>query len=240
VGDVTIVLRVLTGAAAPTAPPEWTGEGSVALAVAEDFFFGNLHPYIETAVRRALNSIQDAGAVLIPIDLPRAAEVPELLSRIAVWESAAYHARWLDSLGPVALDPVLRQRLESARSQTEADYRHALRQRDEIRISWDKLFERFDALVIPTVPAPPTPRGQSEIAWPDGSQQLLSACYSRLCKHASLTGQPALSMPCGFDDDGLPVGLQVVGALDDDSTLLSVAALIESSLEPVGLPAMTG
>ena len=85
---------------------------------------------------------------------------------------------------------------------------------------WDKIrpfFERYDLLLTPTLAVPPFKLGRSapeEIAGATGTLDWLTFTYP-----FNLTGQPAASVPCGWTDNGLPVGLQIIGRRFDDVTV---------------------
>jgi aspartyl-tRNA(Asn)/glutamyl-tRNA(Gln) amidotransferase subunit A len=78
-----------------------------------------------------------------------------------------------------------------------------------------KLFERIDVIVTPTVPIP-APR----IA--DGDPKAI-ASLARFTRFFNILGLPAISIPCGFSDEGMPIGLQIAGKAFDESTVLRVA-----------------
>jgi amidase len=91
-------------------------------------------------------------------------------------------------------------------------------------------FDDYDLLVCPTVAVPPFPVEQ---AYPThiGDQQLTSYIdWMFLTFVVTLTGCPALSLPCGFTRDGLPVGLQIIGPTHGDAAVLAAATLLEQRL----------
>ena len=91
-------------------------------------------------------------------------------------------------------------------------------------------FDRFDLLLCPTVAVPPYPVEQP---YPTriGEQQLTSYIdWMFLTFVVTLTGCPALSLPCGFTKDGLPVGLQIIGRTHADAAVIAAASLLEQSI----------
>ncbi len=84
-----------------------------------------------------------------------------------------------------------------------------------------------DALVLPTMPIPAPVIGAASIRV-GGVEQPVRPLTLRLTQLFNLTGHPAISLPCGFTGDGLPVGLQLVGRLNGTSALLSVALASEA------------
>lgn len=117
--------------------------------------------------------------------------------------------------------PATRAQLEAGLEVRATDYLLALAWRDRLRQAVEAAFATVDVLASPAVPfvAPhEDPRiGEGE----DG--ELLASGF------ANLTGQPALSLPCGLSD-GLPVGLQLVGRGGDDAGLLAIGAAVEAAI----------
>jgi aspartyl-tRNA(Asn)/glutamyl-tRNA(Gln) amidotransferase subunit A len=99
----------------------------------------------------------------------------------------------------------------------------------ELMEYWKKvnfLFEKFDLLLTPAVAVPPFQSGRygpREIA----GKKAPPLAWMAFTYPFNVTGQPAASVPCGFTDAGLPVGLQIVGKRFDDSTVLAAAAAFE-------------
>lgn len=103
----------------------------------------------------------------------------------------------------------------------------ALARRDQSILAWDRFFESWDALLCPVAMTTAFPH--CEPGTPikvDGKEQSywLLAAYGAVFNYS---GHPALSMPCGQDRDGLPIGLQLVGKRWSESRLLGIAAAIE-------------
>ena len=99
--------------------------------------------------------------------------------------------------------------------------------RAELTIEIGRLYEKCDLLVTPTMPTPP----------PLASTVYHSAEFDRW-RHAvaytvafNLTGQPALSLPCGVTEDGLPIGVQLIGARFDEAKVLRAGKALESALD---------
>jgi aspartyl-tRNA(Asn)/glutamyl-tRNA(Gln) amidotransferase subunit A len=86
------------------------------------------------------------------------------------------------------------------------------------------LFEReaLDALALPTVPVTATPAALERIRF-GGRERSVEALQALFTAPASLTGQPAVSVPCGRDADGMPIGLQLLGRSGGEAALLALA-----------------
>ncbi|MBQ2296205.1 MAG: Asp-tRNA(Asn)/Glu-tRNA(Gln) amidotransferase subunit GatA [Clostridia bacterium] len=100
----------------------------------------------------------------------------------------------------------------------EKYYKKAMQVRANLSSSFDRLFERYDAIMCPTSPSAAGPLGFKET---DNTRMYLSDIYT---VSANIAGLPALSVPCGFTSDGLPVGVQFMGRRFCDAKVISLAA----------------
>jgi aspartyl-tRNA(Asn)/glutamyl-tRNA(Gln) amidotransferase subunit A len=143
---------------------------------------------------------------------------------------AGYFAGRLDDVRAL-LDPGLLAVIERAASLSAADMAHALQLRNtyytEMRQFMD--LQRCDLLLTPTLPVTAFTAGLDE---PDGWQRstLAPLDWTPFTFPFNLTGQPAATVPCGVDRNGLPVGLQIVGRWRDDGTVLRAATAFESAM----------
>ena len=84
------------------------------------------------------------------------------------------------------------------------------------------------ALITPTTPATATDADALTIAYPDGEEPV-HAGFTRFTMPFNTTGQPALSIPCGFDRDGLPIGMQIIGRPYEETPNLRLAMAFEGT-----------
>ena len=136
------------------------------------------------------------------------------------------HVASFDSFGPVEeiapdLDPLTATMLYVGRDIKATDYARAMFSRQELAVKMGKFLQTYDLLLTPTLAAPPPP---ADFADPAGFLQWLPFILV-----FSLTGQPAASVPAGWTDDGLPVGLQIVGRRFEEATVLRAAAAFEAA-----------
>jgi amidase len=92
-----------------------------------------------------------------------------------------------------------------------------------------RFFERYDVLITPSVATPPTPIG----AFRDPEQPLneffMAGTFAPLTSIWNTTGQPAVSVPLSWDEQDLPVGVQVVARPGDESTLIRLSSQLEEA-----------
>lgn len=175
----------------------------------------------------AAMTFRELGCAVEQVDpnLPDPANILDIM-----WSSAmaGYFAGRLDEVRHL-LDPGLLTMVERARSLSATELAHALQQRNSYYTGMRRFMERFDLLLTPTLPVTAFSAGLDE---PDGWQRatLAPLDWTPFTFPFNLTGQPAATVPCGFDGNGLPVGLQIVGRWREDSTVLRAAAAFESAM----------
>jgi aspartyl-tRNA(Asn)/glutamyl-tRNA(Gln) amidotransferase subunit A len=123
-------------------------------------------------------------------------------------------------------DPGRWEVVERGLRMTAADHATALEEKARYTAAMDAFFERHHLLVTPTMPCPPFRAGADQPGWVAGRPtEYLS--WTAFTYPFNVTGQPAASVPCGRDSDGLPVGLQIVGRRGEDALVLRAARAFE-------------
>ena len=151
-----------------------------------------------------------------------------------VWGTLVF-ADYAVGLGPVIaagrgdlLPPQFVEWLNEAINMPATRYARAMREREWHRRRFESFFGQYDLLLTPTMPvgAFPIERFPRRIGAKDVDPM---KGYAPFCFHANLAGLPAASVPCGFNSDGLPVGLQIVGPWGEDERVLSASAAFEAA-----------
>jgi aspartyl-tRNA(Asn)/glutamyl-tRNA(Gln) amidotransferase subunit A len=119
--------------------------------------------------------------------------------------------------------------VSAGRHYSGTDYIEAGYRRGQARGAFVKLFERIDALVTPTVAVTAFEAGQIGVGTIDGSEVDPHLGWSPFTWPINLAGLPAATLPCGFDRDGLPIGLQIVAPWLDEPTIFKIAAAFEQA-----------
>jgi aspartyl-tRNA(Asn)/glutamyl-tRNA(Gln) amidotransferase subunit A len=134
-------------------------------------------------------------------------------------------------------DPVLFVRSEEeyraviakGRTYSGVDYMRATHRRMTLRGRFGDLFRRVDALITPTVAVTAFAAGTIGVDEIDGRKIDRHLGWSPFTWPINLAGLPAATVPCGFDRDGLPIGLQIVAPWLAEETILSIAAAFEQA-----------
>jgi aspartyl-tRNA(Asn)/glutamyl-tRNA(Gln) amidotransferase subunit A len=185
------------------------------IGVPRNFFFEDVDPDIVSLVQAAADTFAQGGADLEEIDLPGADAAIESATGMIRAEAFAIHRDRLAER-PQGFGEDVRRRLQLGESITGADYaEHRERARDWCR-TVERAFEHVDLILSPSTGTTAPPAGVEMI---ETTQRLVRLTYGW-----SLAGLPALSIPCGFSDDGLPVGLQLAAARFQETTLIRAGA----------------
>ncbi|MDF3038878.1 MAG: Amidase [Thermomicrobiales bacterium] len=188
--------------------------------------YAEVAPDVLEHTERAAMAFRELGAEVVPAD-PGLADPAPLLDVMWSAAMAGHFAGRLDEVGAL-LDQGLLAVVERASAISGTELAHTLQQRNGYYTGMRQFMQDFDLLLTPTMPSTAFSAGLDE---PDGWQRstLAPLDWTPFTFPFNLTGQPAATVPCGFDRDGLPIGLQIVGRWRDDRTVLRAAAAFEAA-----------
>jgi len=218
VADAALALAVLSGTAMPLKPIAL--DGLRVGMVTRHFASREITPGVRQVMDRARAVLGSAGAAFVAIDIPKLAEANPALGTILRPEASVIHADLMKT-NPGGYAPGTLAQIEDGFRIPATDYVEALHFRDEMRIDLERIFGLVDVLVSPSVPFV-APFADPVIEEGEDGEMLSSGL-------GNFTGHPALSLPAGLSD-GLPVGLQLMGPLQRDGHLLSIARAVETAL----------
>jgi aspartyl-tRNA(Asn)/glutamyl-tRNA(Gln) amidotransferase subunit A len=232
VRDAALLLQAIAGYdaqdpySADTPVPDYLaglGDGVRGLRVAlatDEFFTCKTDPHIWRGLEDAAQVFSRLGAKVERVAAPQAHEAALANGLMVTSDAAAFHhermARHMQDFGED-----IRLRLESGAAVTSTEYSQARHLQTTLRRRYAKFFETYDILLTPTTPvaAPIIMPG------PDAIEQ--ARRLTRFVSPFNLIGLPALSLPCGFNPDGLPFGLQIVSRSWGEATVLQAAYAYE-------------
>jgi len=197
------------------------GVEGVRIGLPKNYFFENLAPGIDEAVRTAAEKLASAGAVLSDIELEGAEDTLEAIMPMVWADCYEFHKERVEQQPEMFGKDVL-DRILLGRDVSGSDYAAALRCRER----WSRVVQRalreVDVILTPTAPLP-APRISE-------SSDMLSTTHllTRFTFPLSWAGLPGLSVPCGFTADGLPIGMLLNGRHWEEGLLLRVGSAYQA------------
>ena len=180
-------------------------------------------PDILHAVRKAADVLAEQGAIIEEVNMDFLREGALANSLMTQADGAAFHRERLQE-HPDWFGADVRQRLETGAGFTSSEYALARRTQVEVRRRCDLLFEEYDVLILPSTPiAAPVLKGENAVE--------RARLLTRLTAPFNLTGLPAISIPCGFTSEGLPIGLQIVSRAWNESGVLRIGYSYQEATE---------
>jgi len=189
--------------------------GALRIGVVRRPFFEQLEPQIESAVEAALKVIAKFTAGFTEAELPAYRTLP-----ITGAEAYAFHLPYFNKT-PELYQPMTRQRIAAGASVTAAAYIETRRELERLRRSVDDVFSSVDLLVTPTSSL--LQMTIEEGAVPEVPPAGAVPLSLRNTQPFNIFGLPAISVPCGFTRDGMPIGLQIAGPRFKESRVLALA-----------------
>jgi aspartyl-tRNA(Asn)/glutamyl-tRNA(Gln) amidotransferase subunit A len=233
--DCALILQAIAGfdAADPTSVdlpvPDYSAEltgniRGVRIGVPEDFFFdtGVVEPEIIEAVLTTREVFASLGAEVRPVALP---DFETLSSDNGAFlaDAAAYHAEHLRE-APEKFSETIRTRLQAASTLPAVEYSRARYRQAQLKRQLARVFEDVDLLLTPSTAVVAFP-------FPDDPASVPPTLLTRLTGPFNSAGNPAISVPCGFSTDGLPIGLSLAGRWWEEGLVLRAADAYQRATE---------
>jgi aspartyl-tRNA(Asn)/glutamyl-tRNA(Gln) amidotransferase subunit A len=205
--------------------------GKVRVGAARETFFADLDPEIAAAMEQALKAIAGFTAGLQDVAVPSDPDYT-----VHICEAYLYHAKWLAE-SPERYQPETLRRVRSGEKVTLADYVQKRRELERYRhAAAGAIFRDVDVVVTPTTPIFPPEIEALEREPKDLRRK--ETVLLRNTRPFNLLGAPAISLPCGFSREGLPIGLQISAKPGADALVLAVARRYEQQANAVRLAAL--
>jgi aspartyl-tRNA(Asn)/glutamyl-tRNA(Gln) amidotransferase subunit A len=240
VADAAILLRVLAGHdsrdvnTVKARVPDYA-EGlkrrirGLRLGWPREYFFDRLDEEVRGAIEAARKNFESLGAVFEEVSLPTLNQSVEPSANMAFAEATYFHqsagyypARKRD------YSPELVERLEAGAKVSAVDYLRSFDVQKQVRAEFEEAFARVAAIVAPTVPVA-APRIDERKVRIGAEEETVRSALIRLNRPANFAGLPAISLPCGFTKQGLPIGLQIIGRGFDEPRVMQIAYAYEQA-----------
>jgi aspartyl-tRNA(Asn)/glutamyl-tRNA(Gln) amidotransferase subunit A len=256
--DSALLLQAVAGhdpadsTSAPQAVPDYSaalsgGVKGVRIGVPKEYFVSGMQPEVEQAVRQAIRDLAAQSAIIEEISLPHTEYAVAVYYIVATAEASSNLARYDgmrfghraeaadltdtycisrdQGFGAEVKRRIMLGTYVLSAGYYDAYYLKAQRVRTLIKRDFDRAFNDCDLIVTPTAPTTAFKIGEKT---QDPLQMYLSDIFTI---SVNLAGLPALSLPCGFDAQGMPIGLQIIGKPFDEATILRAGHAYEQATE---------
>ncbi len=201
----------------------------VHIGIPQDYFYDAIDKEVVDAVYAAAEVLRELGAVVSEISMPVLEHSIPISGTILLTEAAEIHIESLKTR-PDDFDPDVLARLQTGALTPAIDYIKAQRARTAFNREVGETMKVFDALLAPTLPL-----GSPKISEPTvrvaGREIHKLALMPSLTRPFNITGQPTVSVPCGFTSDGMPIGMQLAGRAFEDAFVLKIAHAYEQATD---------
>lgn len=223
---------------------------TVRLGVPQSQFQDDLHKDVSACLTRTLSLLAEAGATVVEVDLPDIGRLNEAVSRpVVLYEVVRDLAGYLSEHDGVGLEALVRQiaspdvaevmRAAVAGAISDEVYADVIAtHRPALQAAYRQGFRnhRLDALVTVTTALPACSVGEDQTTLLNRREVPVFETYIRYTDPPSCAGLPAVSLPAGLSQAGLPIGLELVAPAGDDEDLLRLAATTEKALGSIPPP----
>ncbi len=197
------------------------------IGVPVGIFFDQIQSTAAAAHKNTLGLLRDLGCRLIEFEPKGMEEMNEHSTLITQVEASEYHERYRDREHLYGAN--FRERIFPGREIKAVKYLQARRRQMELREEWLRLADGFQLFVTPTVPAAAPPHGTTTIEV-GGNPVPFRPLLSRFTRPINFLGWPALTIPNGVTDEGLPTGFQISGPPGSEGILLTLGGNLEKVL----------
>lgn len=198
------------------------------IGVIRNHFGERLSTEVEKAFQEALDWFRSQGVAVHEFEVPTLTYGLGAIFAIELASSSAYHDKSVHAGHTVGFDPDVRDLVDMGRLVTGVDYLHAEQVRTLMAREMAALLDKVDVIVTPSSPITAWQKGCWEVEVEGSPESVLAASW-RFTYPFNLTGLPAISLPCGFDGKGLPIGLQIAGRPWDEWSVLAFANAYEQA-----------
>ena len=240
VEDAAITMNVIAGhdpkdvASAKVDIPDYTSAltgdiKGLRIGIVKEYFETPLDPQVRKAVMDAIGLLESMGAEVKEVSYPMFNQSQAISSTVLMSEATAYHRDLLEKDGHQIYEPV-RQRLEAGLFISAAEYLRAQQARTIFDNQGRRLLDDVDLLAGPTEPVT-APRIMASKVMAGEQEVGVVGALTQYTRPYNINGFPAISVPCGFSDENMPIGLQLAGKPFDELTVLRAAHAYEQATD---------
>jgi aspartyl-tRNA(Asn)/glutamyl-tRNA(Gln) amidotransferase subunit A len=231
VRDVAVSFNAMAEHPSGYVPPAIVGISGLRIGLPGNYYFDRLDLEVAGAVRTAVQTAAALGARIVDVRVPDIDALNTVGRVLLLAEAVANLRPHLDRRGDFGADVLAL--LDQGRMVSAADYLDAQRLRRILIHEFSKLWNQVDCVFTPSTPTAAPKIGQTTMQVGAVSEDVRLAS-TRLMRGINVLGIPAMAIPCGFTREGLPIGLQILGAPRQEDTILRIGAAIEDALALTG------
>ena len=258
VKDCAILLNIISGydpsdsTSAPLPVPDFISVlgrdiKGLKIGIPQEYFIEGIDPEVDASIKKAIKNLESLGAIPVEVSLPHTGYAVATYYVLATSEASSNLARYdgvkygLRAEGKDLMDMYMNTRSQGFGPEVkrrimlgtyalssgyyEAYYRKAQQVRTLIKNDFEDAFQDVDVIVTPTSPTAAFKVGEKTS---DPLQMYLSDIFTI---SVNLAGVPAISLPCGFTSNNLPIGLQFIGKHFDEESLVKIAYAYEQNTD---------
>lgn len=237
--DCALILSVIAGPDPldPTTAgaPKWDAKTAkraakgMTIGIPKAFYVDDLESDVAKAFDDAITVFKTLGVKIVQVDLPDQTLVSAAALIVLGSEAAAYHANWLRTR-PDDYGPQVRNRLQIGLAYSSLDYLEAMRWRGHALAAQLEAMGKCDAVLAPVSRAVAPTIEETDIGGATNSEPIIQG-ITRFMRPINYLGLPALSLPAGFGQHGMPIGLQLIGRPFGDETCAALGSAFQAATD---------
>jgi aspartyl-tRNA(Asn)/glutamyl-tRNA(Gln) amidotransferase subunit A len=199
------------------------------IGVPTSFYVDDLDADVAKALDDTIAVLKREGADIVKVELPDQGQLTAACQIVLAVEAAAYHKRWLIER-PQDYGPQVLMRLQNGLAIPGVLYLEAMRWRGPALAAHVAATSNVDAVLAPVAPVAAPTIAESDVGNSPNAEAVIQR-LTRFTRPINYLGLPSLSIPCGFNGKGLPIGMQLIGRSFDEATLLTIGAAFQRATD---------
>jgi aspartyl-tRNA(Asn)/glutamyl-tRNA(Gln) amidotransferase subunit A len=199
------------------------------IGVPSAFYVDELDPEVARALDETVAVFKREGANIVQVELPDQRQLTAACQLVLATEAAAFHKRWMIER-PGDYGAQVLMRLQNGLSIPAVSYLEAMRWRGPALAAYLAATAGVDAVLAPAAPVPAPTIAESDVGNSPDAEAVIQR-LTRFTRPINYLGLPSLSIPSGFTNRGLPVGMQLIGRSFDEAMLLRIGAAFQRATD---------
>ncbi|MGA2291823.1 amidase [Bradyrhizobium sp.] len=199
------------------------------IGVPSAFYVDDLDAEVARILDQTIAVLKREGARIVEVELPDQRQLTAACQLVLAVEAASFHKRWLIER-PQDYGPQVLMRLQNGLAIPGVSYLEAMRWRGPALSAHLEATAGVDAVIAPVAPVAAPTIAESDVGNNPDAEAVIQR-LTRFTRPVNYLGLPALSIPSGFTQGGLPVGMQLVGRSFDEATLLRIGAAFQRATD---------